>query len=73
MHNYIFQDLYVWAGQTISFYDSRTMHSHNMYQIFTYVLMWVIDWLPFYNKQDNILWVIDNNIAAQDFFHIHPL
>jgi 5-methylcytosine-specific restriction enzyme subunit McrC len=23
--------------QTISFYDSRTMHSHNMYQIFTYV------------------------------------
>ncbi len=23
--------------QTMSFYDSRTMHSHNMYQIFTYV------------------------------------
>ena len=23
--------------QTISFYDSRTMHSHNLYQIFTYV------------------------------------
>lgn len=23
--------------QTISFYDSRTMHSQNMYQIFTYV------------------------------------
>ena len=24
-------------------------------------LTWDIDWTPFYNKQDSILWVIDNN------------
>lgn len=24
-------------------------------------IMWDIDWTPFYSKQDNILWVMDNN------------